>query len=268
MFNKSERGQGIIGWIAIVLVTIVVFILLFGLYIVPAGSVGIITQWSAVKYVVQPGLGWRTPIAQGVVKMSVRTTKDQVDVGAASANLQTVTATIAVNYHLDGVYAAEVYQNIGKNYPDTVLAPAIQDIFKSTTAQFTAEELITKREQVRLMAEEALKAELAKYHVIVESFNIVNFDFSAEFNAAIEAKQVAQQAVETAKQRQAQAQIDANTAVITAQGQADAQKALVLTLDPLYVQYLAITKWNGVLPSVTSGAIPFIDVAKTVPLTP
>ena len=199
--------------------------------------------------------------------MDVRTQKDQVEAAAASKDLQHVTSTIAVNYHLDGRYAVQVYQNVGTNYQDILIAPAIQNIFKATTAGYTAEELITRREEVRINAEGALKNQLGVYHVIVENFNIVNFDFSPEFNAAIEAKQVAQQQVETAKQKLAQAEVDAETAKAQAQGQADAQATLKNTgaLSPEYLQYLALTKWDGHLPAVTGGATPFIDVSQFVP---
>lgn len=250
--------------VGITLVVLVVLIIGFFMSIVKidAGFVGVITRWGAVYRVVYPGISWKFPIADGVHKMDVRTLKDQVDVGAASKDLQSVTSTIAVNYHLDGQYATDVYQSVGVKYQDVLVAPAIQNIFKATTAQYTAEELITKREQVRTNAEEALKAQLLVYHVIVENFNIVNFDFSPEFNAAIEAKQVAQQQVETAKQVLAKTEIEAQTAVAQAQGQADAQAALKKTgaLSPEYLEYLALTKWDGILPVVTSGT-PFIDVS-------
>ncbi len=195
--------------------------------------------------------------------MTVQTQKDQVDASAASKDLQAVTSTIAVNYHLDGQFAVDIYQNVGTNYQDILLAPAIQNIFKETTAQYTAEELITNREKVRSQAEESLKAHLLNYHVIVESFNIVNFNFSPEFNAAIEAKQVAQQQVETAKQKLAQAQVDAQTALAAAKGQADAQAAVknAGSLTPEYLQYLAITKWNGILPVVVGESSPFVDIS-------
>lgn len=261
---KSERGQSFAG-IAIGLGAVVAIVLIvLSIYAVPAGSVGVITRWGAVKYVVQPGLGFKVPISDGIVKMSIRTLKDQVDATAASSDLQTVTSTIAVNYHLDGRYAVQVYQNVGTQYQDVLVAPAIQNIFKATTAQYTAEELITKREAVRINAEKSLTAQLAIYHVVVENFNIINFDFSKDFDAAIEAKQVAEQQVETAKQKLAQAQVDAQTAVAQAQGQADAQAALKNTgaLTSAYLQYLALTKWDGHLPSVTGGASPFIDVSQ------
>jgi regulator of protease activity HflC (stomatin/prohibitin superfamily) len=261
MFTK--HGGLNLSRVSLIILIILVASALFFMSInrVDAGYVGVITRWGAVNRVVYPGISWKIPIAEGIRKMDVRTLKDQVDVAAASKDLQTVTSTVAVNYHLDGQYAAAVYQSVGMHYQDVLIAPAVQNIFKATTAKYTAEELITKREQVRLDSEKALETQLLAYHVIVENFNIVNFDFSPEFNAAIEAKQVAQQQVETAKQLLAKAQIEAQTAVAQAQGQADAQAALKNTgaLTPEYLEYLALTKWNGVLPIVTSGT-PFIDV--------
>jgi regulator of protease activity HflC (stomatin/prohibitin superfamily) len=255
MFTK---GRGLnFSRISLIILVILIAIVLFSMSInrVDAGYVGVITRWGAVNRVVYPGISWKIPVAEGIRKMDVRTQKDQVDASAASRDLQVVTSTIAVNYHLDGQYATNVYQNVGMLYQDILIAPAVQNIFKAVTAQYTAEELITKREQVRVKAEEALAAQLAVYHVIVENFNIINFDFSPEFNAAIEAKQVAQQQVETAKQ------LLAKTAVAQAKGQADAQAALKNTgaLTAEYLEYLALTKWDGVLPIVTSGT-PFIDV--------
>jgi regulator of protease activity HflC (stomatin/prohibitin superfamily) len=260
MDNNSKRNVGL-GCGALVLVVIFVLFLM-SIFTVPAGRVGVVTRFGAVLRVANPGLGFKVPIIDSVKKMDVRTLKDQVDASAASKDLQVVTSTIAVNYHLDGKYATNVYQSVGMNYQDVLIAPAVQNIFKATTAQYTAEELITKREQVRLKAEASLAEQLAVYHVIVENFNIINFDFSPEFNAAIEAKVTAQQQVETAKQVLAKTQIEAQTALAQAQGQADAQAALQNTgaLSPEYLQYLALTKWNGVLPVVTSGT-PFIDVS-------
>ena len=234
-------------------------------YTVPAGFVGVVTRFGAVQRIVQPGFGIKIPLVEDVVKMDVRTQKDQTDATADSIDLQAVTSTIAVNYNLDPQYASQVYSSVGTDYADILIAPAIQNIFKATTAQFTAEQLIDQREAVRSKAEASLKSQLAQYHVIVLNFNIVNFNFSDQFNQAIEAKQVAQQQVETAKQLLAKAQVDAQTAVAQAQGQADAQKALkdAGSLTPEYLEFLAIQKWDGRLPTVvTGGATPFIDLSQ------
>jgi len=248
----------------------IILALFLSINIVPAGRVGVIARWGAVNRTVYPGMSIKIPIAEAIYLMDVRTQKDQVDTAAASKDLQVVTATIAINYHLDGKFATDVYQNVGIQYQDILIAPAIQNIFKATTAQYTAEELITKRDEVRLKAERALADQLINYHVVVENFNIVNFDFSPEFNAAIEAKQVAQQQVETAKQLLAKAQIEAQTALAIAQGEANAQAALKNSgaLTPEYLQYLFLTTWDGHLPSVmTSGTGLYVGIDSLIPPT-
>ncbi|MEA4811603.1 MAG: prohibitin family protein [Anaerolineaceae bacterium] len=252
-------------WTFLILILLGVIVVANSIHIIPAGSIGVITRWGAAQRVAYPGLGLHIPFAENVILMSVRTQKDQVEATAMSKDLQVASSAVAINYHLDGTQAITVYQNIGPDYANVIIAPALQNTFKATTAQYSAEELITHREDVRVQAENDLKAELAKYNVVVENFNIVNFDFSPEFQAAIEQKQVAQQQVETAKQRLNQAQIDAQAEVARAKGQADAQKALKDTgaLTQEYLNYLFLTKWNGILPQVMSGGTnTMVDVSK------
>jgi regulator of protease activity HflC (stomatin/prohibitin superfamily) len=266
MFINRVTGRLHTGRFFTVIAIVAAAILLFALSvtIVPAGHVGVITRFGAVSRVVYPGMNWKIPIAEGYVPMDVRTRKDQVDAQAASKDLQIVTSTIAVNYRLEGQYASDIYETVGTGYQDILIAPAIQNVFKATTAQYTAEQLITKREEVRIAAEEALAEQLSVYHIQVENFNIVNFDFSPEFNAAIEAKQVAQQEVEKQKQLLAKAEIEADTLRAEAQGIADAQKILQDSgaLTPEYLTYLALTKWDGKVPLVVGGdgGIPLIEL--------
>lgn len=233
---------------------IVVVILFSGFAVVGAGSVGVITRFGAVNRVVNPGLNFKLPVIEGMTIMETRTQKEQVDAQAASKDLQEVKSTIALNYHLRAEKAVEVFQNIGIDYKDRIIDPAIQEAFKATTAKFTATELITKREGVKQDAFEHLKSRLVRFNIIVDDFNIVNFEFSSDFNQAIEQKQVAQQNYERAK-------IEATTATTQAQGQADAQKILKDngSLSPEYLQFLAVQKWDGKLPSATSGT-PFLNI--------
>ena len=252
------------------IIALALFILLTSaFYEVPAGNIGVVTRFGAVNRVAYSGINVKIPFVEKAVMLSVRTQKDEVQATAMSENLQVVTSLIAVNYHLDGAHAKEVYQNVGANYTEIIVAPAIQNTFKAVTAKFSAEELITKRDEVRLESEVELTKQLEPYFIIVENFNIVNFDFSSEYQQAIEAKQVAQQQVETSKQKLAQAEIDAQTVITEAKGQADAQKALNDTgaLTPEYLQYLFLTKWNGILPQVmTSGNDMMIDISRFLSL--
>jgi regulator of protease activity HflC (stomatin/prohibitin superfamily) len=186
--------------------------------------------------------------------METRTQIEQVDASSASQDLQDVNAKIALNFHLRGEKAVDVYQEIGVEYKDRIIAPALQEAFKATTAHFTASDLIGRREEVKKLALTEIKARLEKYNIVVDDLNIVNFDFSKDFNLAIEEKV-------KAEQKKEQAKIEADTLLIQAQGQVNAQKALKESggLTPEYLNFLAVQKWNGVLPYSTSG-VPFVNI--------
>lgn len=236
-------------------IVLVGLILFFSCYFtVGAGQVGVVTRFGAVNRVANPGISLKFPLAESVNIMETRTQIEQVDASSASKDLQDVNAKIALNFHLRGEKAVEVYQNVGQEYKDRIIAPALQEAFKATTAQFTAADLIGKREEVKKLALTEIKIRLEKYNVIVDDLNIVNFDFSKDFNLAIEEKVKSQQKKE-------QAQIEAETLLIQAQGQVNAQKVLKESggLTPEYLNFLAVQKWNGILPYATNG-VPFINI--------
>jgi regulator of protease activity HflC (stomatin/prohibitin superfamily) len=237
-----------------------------------------VTQFGAVTGATyEPGFHLKLPFVQEVEVFDVRTQKEQVDATAASKDLQAVKSVIALNYHLDAAQASSVYQTIGTLYKERVVDPAIQEAFKSATAQFTAEELITKRTEVKALAQNTLAEQLKRSHVIVDDLNIVNFDFSEEYNKAIEAKQVASQQVLKAKQDLERARVEAEQAVVEAKGRADSQlveaeaaaKAQQLqqqSLTELYIQNKAVDKWDGKLPQYNGGgALPFVQPVTSVP---
>ena len=241
--------------------------------IIEAGHVGVVTRFGAVTGAVfEQGLNYKMPFIESVWIADVRTQKEQVDAAAASRDLQEVKSTIALNYHLDARQAAVVYRQIGPAYKVRIVDPAIQEAFKFTTAQFNAEELITQRETVKQRAREFLRERLGAFNVLVDELNIVTFEFSKSFNDAIEAKQVAAQRVEQSRREQERAKVDADTRVIAAEGDAaavlrraraaaEAQELQRSTLTELYVQFLAVDKWDGKMPAVTgSGGIPFINI--------
>lgn len=222
--------------------------------VVSAGNVGVVTRFGAVNRVVNPGFVFKLPLIEGVHGMETRTQIEQVEASSASKDLQEVKAKVALNFHLRGEKAVEVYQNIGQEYKDRIIAPAMQEAFKATTAQFSAADLIGKREAVKVLAYDELKTRLEKYNIVVDDFNIVNFDFSGDFNSSIEDKVKAQQKKE-------QAMIEAETLLIQAQGQSKAQAELKNSgaLSPEYLQFLSVNKWNGILPNATNG-VPFINI--------
>ena len=200
--------------------------------IVPAGHTGVIVTMGKVSdRVLSEGMHLKVPFAQQIVMMNNKIQKTEIDSNGVSKDLQTVSSGVAINYHINKDDSAKIYQSIGEGYADTVLQPAIQESMKAITAQYTAEELITKRSAVGEEIGATLAEKVQEYGILIDKFNIINFDFSEEFNAAIEQKQVAEQnklRAETEKEQKViEAQADAEQKVIAAKAEADAirQKA-------------------------------------------
>lgn len=247
-----------------VIILIVALIVIFGSFgTIGAGEKGIKTRFGAVTgKIYDAGLYIKMPFVEQVVAMNVQTQKEQANASAASSDLQNVSATIAVNYSVDPTQVAKIYQTIGVDFKERVIDPAIQENVKAVTANFTAEELVTKREEVRDQIQLKLTEKLKTFGIITEGFSIVNFDFSKSFNDAIEAKVTAEQNALAAKNKLSQVQYEAQQAVEEATGKAKALQieGQALQSNPQVLQIRAIEKWNGVLPTVTGGAIPFINI--------
>lgn len=234
--------------------------------IVPAGHVGVVTEFGQVKpFVFDEGLHIRSPLT-AVRKFSVQTTKTEAEASAASKDLQTVAASIAVNFHLKPETIMEMYRSVHGNYETTLADPAIQEVVKAVTAQYTADELITKRAEVSSLIQSQLSERLSKY-AVVETVSITNFDFSESFNRAIEAKVTAEQDALAAKNKLAQVEYEAEQTI--AQAKADAEsiriqaEAITQQGGKEYVDLVIAHQWNGVLPQyVTGDSIPLINFGK------
>lgn len=236
--------------------------------VVPAGHSGVVvTMGSVSETVLDEGLHLKAPFVQQVVMMNNKIQKTEVDSNSVSKDLQTVSSGVAINYHITKDASAEIYQNIGEQYADTVLQPAIQEAVKAVTAQYTAEELITKRSAVGDEIGETLSNKVSEYGILIDKFNIVNFDFSAEFNAAIEQKQVAEQnklraetekeqkvieAEAAAQQKIIAAEAEAESTLKKAEAEAAANEKLNASLNGNVLKYQQIQKWNGQYPNVVS----------------
>ena len=221
--------------------------------VVPAGHTGVVLTFGAVEEnVFDEGLHFKVPLVQTVVQMNNRTQKIEADGTSSSKDLQIISYVVAVNFHVNDDSSATLYQNVGKDYGSVIIVPAIQESIKAVTAQFTAEELITKRQTVGDQIKDALTEKISQYGIVVEIFNIVDFDFSEEFNAAVEAKQTAQQNALKAEQDLARIEVEAQQKITQAQAEAESIKLIqeALAESPDYVDYIKWSKWDGELPSV------------------
>ena len=195
---------------------------------VPAGNVGVVTNFGSVQPgTLEPGLHVVIPIVQRVAIIDTRVQPHQFqEIDAASSEYQTVKLTGVMNYHVDGQFANDLYQRVGTDFASKVIDPAFNDFIKTVVPEYKVDAILGARDEIRAKAKDALAANLAQYHIIVDDIYIANIAFSNEFQAAIEAKQVAQQQVQTEQQILAQKRIQADQAVAQAQGQADSNVKL------------------------------------------
>ncbi|KXG42837.1 prohibitin family protein [Tepidibacillus decaturensis] len=251
-----------------VILGLIVLLALNSFVIVEAGNRGIVLQLGAVKPIVlNEGLHFKIPFIQEVIPAEVRVQKAQSEQTAASKDLQVVTTVVAVNFHLNPEEVNKLYQNVGLAYKERIVDPAIGEALKAVTAQYTAEELISKRPEVSIKVKEQLAKKLANYNMVLDEINITEFKFSNEFNNAIEQKQVAEQQALKAKLDLQRVEIEAKQKIEQAKAEAESlrlQKQEVtpelVELRKIEAQMEAIKKWDGKLPNVTGGATPFIDV--------
>ena len=260
-----------------IVLSFIIFLVLVGLLIffnsftsVPTGFVGIRTRFGkASENVVQEGLNLQIPMIERIVLMDCRTQKAEIDCSTASRDLQEVTLKVAVNYNVSLENAYNIYKSIGVNYESIMISPSILESVKAVTAQYTAEELITKRSEVSDKMQDTLKDKIESRGFTVIDFNVTDLDFSLAYNQAIEKKQVAEQEAKQAQYELEKAKIEnekkiaeaeANAKVMQVQDSSTTENAL--RLKELEIKKSFIERWNGVLPSTMTGdsAIPFLNI--------
>ena len=267
---------------------ILIIVLASAIRIVDAGHRGVLLNFGAVdtSQSLSEGIHFVVPFRDNVIQMEVRTQKIVEDATSASNDLQDVSTQVALNYHINPDTAQILYQQLGYDYANRVISPAIQESVKQVTARFNAENLITNRETVKQEIVDQITTRLAAYNIAVETISITEFQFSEQFRGSVESKVVAQQRALQATNDLRRIEIEAQQArahavgeqqaniaraegirqanVLQAQGEAEAIRIIdeQLKQRPDYLEWLKTQRWDGVLPLVTGGggATPFIQI--------
>ncbi len=272
-----------------IIIIVVIILATSAFVIVDSGHVGVVRTLGAVQPEPLPeGFHLKKPFLDKVEQIDIRLTKAKSKSQAASKDLQTVATQVTVQYSLSGPIAPLTYQRIGKRdiVAATVIEPAIQESVKAVTAQYTAEQLVTKRAEVKQQIQKAienfisvtLKDKSVPTALKIANVAITDFEFSAEFNKAIElkvrAEQEALQALNEKTRRVTQAEAGYQERKLSADGEAYeieaaskakadaiAREAKALKDNPQLIQLRLAEKWDGTLPKFTGGdAIPLINV--------
>ena len=263
--------------VAILILIIVGVVATASVKIVDSGHRGVLLHWNAVDLTQPPleeGLHFVVPFQDEVVNIEVRTLKYANDARSASKDLQTVETTVTVNYHPEKESVHRLYKNLGLDYENRVIQPAIEETVKQVTANYNAEELITKRPLVKQDIESSIRDRLNQFDVVTEVISITDFEFSPLFAQAIESKVEAEQKALKAEndlrrievealQREANAIGLANANIAEAKGEAEAIAIInkALAENPNYLEWLKTQAWDGKLPLVVGeGGTPFIQI--------
>ncbi len=273
--NTVRRFTGVITVLAVI--AVIGLVVVTSVFVrVPSGYRGVLMTFGKVEdKVLQEGLNYKVPFSQTVVLMNVQIQKAESTEATVTQDLQEVATTVAVNFRLNPSKVNEIYKDLREDYVTRVIKPNIEESLKAVTADFRAEELVTKRAEVKATFDDILVERLSVFNIDVISVSLTDFQFSASFSQAIEAKVIAEQMALQAKntleqiryeaqQQIIQAEAAKNATIARAEGDAFAQiiqanataqsiKLITEQMTAEYSQYLWLQQWNGELPVVYSG---------------
>lgn len=254
---------------AVTLLLIALSVLFGSFYTVKSGERAVVTRFGKIESIAQPGLSLKLPFVMAVRTVDVTTQKVHSPAPAGTKDLQYVQTDVSVTFHLDSSDAAltDTATRLGVDLPwisTNIVAPRIQESVKAVAARYAAEELLTKREDVRSNIVDLLRESLHRYNITLEDVQITNFAFSDAYSKAIEDKQVAEQNAQKATNDLQRIKVEAQQKIVAAQAEAETIRiqtdAIRQQGGAAYVQLKAIDKWDGKLPNVSGGNTPFIDV--------
>ncbi|MGH7885408.1 MAG: prohibitin family protein [Thermodesulfobacteriota bacterium] len=273
----------------------VLFIILFlfitsGFVIVDSGNVGVVRTLGAVQpKALGEGFHLKKPFLDKVEQMDIRLTKANAKAASASKDLQTVRTQVTLQYSITGEIAPITYQKIGigEVVAATLIEPAIQESVKAITAKYTAEQLVTKRAEVKVEIQEAInifinvtlkEKGLPINAITIANVAITDFDFSEEFNKAIELKVRAEQEALQARNEKIRRVTQAEAAneerklaadaeayqiekASVARAEAIEREAKALKNNPELIQLRIAERWDGQLPKFSGGeGIPLFNL--------
>ena len=239
-------------------------------YMVEPGTRGIkVTLGKAEDRFLPEGFGLKAPFITTVVPVNVRQKTMPVKADCFSSDLQQVSLEVRVLYRVPEQSVVQIYKEFAGDPFDSLIAPRVQEALKEVTALQTAEQIVKTREEIKLKAMAAAKLKIGTL-LTVEDIVIRNIDLSNELERAIEAKMVAEQQAAQARFTQVQTQVEAETAIIRARGEAEAIKVRgeALKLNPAFLRLQIVERWNGKSPLVVPADVNNTGAALLLPLGP
>ena len=283
MSKKATKSFVLLGAVIIIFVLIATTCTVT----VDTGNTAIVTTFGKVEdYTLEAGFHFKSPFQQ-IILMDNREQKTTFSTQAFSSDIQQVDITGSINYAINKSTAMTLFKEVGTNYFDKLINPRMMENTKAVFSKYTAENLVSAREELSVQIRDTLSKEMERYGITIISVSIENVDFTDAFTDAVEAKQVAaqkklqaeieqeQKTMETQQQAQrqkieaeAEAEVkkiaaDAEAYSITTKAEAEAQanKQIAQSLTKELIEFTQVNQWNGELPLYVSG-----DAADTLPV--
>lgn len=233
--------------------------------IVDTGHRGVKTIYGKVQpESLEEGFYWYNPFTSSIKEMNVQVQKYDVETEAYTKDVQQAKLHIVVNYNLEKTKAHEMFENVGRDWEDRLIPQAVNGTVKAIIGKWDAVDLISNRALAQEAVQNMLVDALESRDVHVTRVEIANIDYSPEFEKAVEAKVTAIQDAEREKNATVQVQEKAKQQVIAAKAEAESMsiRAQALTQNKALVDWEAVQKWDGVLPTYMLGGstTPFINI--------
>ena len=287
--NVSKKGMtGLILAVVIILIALVVF---FRCTVqIDTGYTAIVTTFGKVEdYTMEAGFHFKSPF-QEIILMDNREQKTPFSTQAFSSDIQQVDIIGSINYAINKSTAMTLFKEVGTDYFNKLVNPRMLENTKAVFSKYTAENLVSAREQLSIQIRDNLSREMERYGISIISVSIENIDFTDAFTDAVEAKQVAaqrklqaeieqeQKTMETQQQAERQKiEADAKAAVVKinadaeaystrvkAEAEAEAYQKIAESLTENLIEFTQINQWNGQLPTYVSGnaaeALPMLSL--------
>lgn len=266
--GKMEKDFS--GKLLLPILAVVVVVMAFSTYfIVPPGEVAIKTRLGSIVGSYSEGIHFKMPFLESITKFSIQIQRANIKTQAFSKDLQTMNAHLVVNHRIQQETAVSIFRNLGPNYVENIVDPMVQEVFKAIAARYSAESVISQRNELVQELNTEVKDRLTKKEIIVTDISVVDLDFTEQFLKAVEDKQVADQQAQMAGKLVEKAKRDAEQQIAKSRGEAEALRMqreqvtpALIELRKVDAQLKAIEKWNGVLPGYVGAGVPFISIEK------
>lgn len=273
-FGKNNQGgkmeKDYLGKLMLPVIVVVAAMFAFSsFFIIAPGEVAVKTRLGAIVDSYSEGMHFKIPLVESITKFSIQIQRADIKTQAFSKDLQTMNSHLVVNHRIQKETVVSIFRNLGPNYVDNIVDPAVQEVFKAISARYSAERIISERNQLVEEINAEVKERLIKKEIVVTDISVTDLDFTDQFLKAVEDKQVAEQQAKMSEKLVEKAKRDAESQIAKSRGEAEALRMQreqvtpsLIELRKVDAQLKAIEKWNGILPGYVGAGVPFISIEK------